>query len=672
MQKFKLQNTFSKHGRTILSVTVLLLVLYMFILNSLENKFIQDDAYTSLRYAKNFADGKGLVFNEGERVEGYTNFLWVMLLSGFYSLKKLGLPGFELSAFAQELSMFFGITAILILFFLSKEFNKNEPENIFSDIKNYLPPFLFALSAPMIYWSVSGMETSLFVSLTLLSFLIFLKRREKENLGRWFVMISLLNSLLRPEGMIFCGLLYFYKFIEDFSRGTKNVFNKSILVEISVLFILIAFYLIFRILYYGYPLPNTFYAKTEFTVQFLSRGLKYFYNFTKSNLLYGVFLFLPFVLLSDKKLRYNLWFGFYIMFVWIFLVVIIGGDVLPVHRFFLPILPIIFIMNVKAVFYLTEKIKSNKANLSLKILTLFLILVYGYWNYNLQKPSIQNFRSYESGLVKKMKIYAGWIKEQSKIKSMSKKKITVAMSTIGAFSYYSSARIIDIVGLADEYIAHHPKEVEGIDEELPVLWRERHYNADYVLSKKPDYIIFPAGAKPSAFAECALFVQNDFIKNYYVQLLYSNELNQLLPVFTRRNITAWKNEQEQDQEQDKNKCDIRFVKHYINAINLFIKMVEEKKYNLQERVLIECGSVIKLCPSRKAEAETIMGYSFYHSGEKEKAKPFFEDAVKIDSLNMIARQYLKSIYIEQRDTSAALKQIQYLKKFSPGIFTTFE
>jgi len=670
MTKLKLSDILNKHGRTILSVTVLLLVSYIFILNSLENKFIQDDAYTSLRYAKDFVDGKGLVFNEGERVEGYTNFLWVMLLSGFYSLTKLGFVNIDLSLFAQALSTVFGVLAIWLTYFFSKEFNKDEPENIFSDIKNYLPPFLFAFSAPMIYWSVSGMETSLFVSLTLLSFLIFLKRREKENLGRWFVAVSFLNSLLRPEGMIFCGLLYLYKFIENLSEGKKNIFKKSVLAEILILILLISSYLIFRIIYYGYPLPNTFYAKTEFTVQFLSRGWKYFFDFVKSNLLYGFFLFFPLILFRRKDSHSEIWFGFYIVLVWTFLVVIIGGDVLPVHRFFLPILPIIFIMNVKAAFYLTEKIKSNKANLSLKILTLSLILVYGYWNYEAQEPLAQNFRSYESGLVKKMKIYAGWIKEQSKNKSM--RNIKVAMSTIGAFSFYSGVQVIDIVGLTDEYIAHHPKEVEGIDEELPVLWKERHYNAEYVLSKKPDYIIFPAGAKPSAFAECALFVQNDFIKNYYVQLIYSNELNQLLPVFTRRNITAGKNEQELDQEQDKNRCDVRFMKHYINAINLFLKMVEERKFNLQERILIECNSVIKLCPLRKSEAETIMGYSFYHSGGKEKAKPLFEDAVKIDSLNMTACQYLKNIYIADGDTSAALKQIYYLKKYSPGIFTTFE
>lgn len=47
-------------------------------------RWISDDAFISLRYAKNFADGKGLVFNEGEFVEGYTNFFWTILLIPFH------------------------------------------------------------------------------------------------------------------------------------------------------------------------------------------------------------------------------------------------------------------------------------------------------------------------------------------------------------------------------------------------------------------------------------------------------------------------------------------------------------------------------------------------------------------------------------------------------------
>src|SRR5260221_4689119 len=42
-------------------------------------RWVQDDAYVSFRYARNFVRGDGLVYNVGEPVEGYTNFLWTTL-----------------------------------------------------------------------------------------------------------------------------------------------------------------------------------------------------------------------------------------------------------------------------------------------------------------------------------------------------------------------------------------------------------------------------------------------------------------------------------------------------------------------------------------------------------------------------------------------------------------
>ncbi|CAN5651746.1 hypothetical protein BH10ACT3_BH10ACT3_10720 [soil metagenome] len=42
-------------------------------------RFVQDDAFITYRYARNLARGNGLVFNEGEKVEGYTNFLWTLM-----------------------------------------------------------------------------------------------------------------------------------------------------------------------------------------------------------------------------------------------------------------------------------------------------------------------------------------------------------------------------------------------------------------------------------------------------------------------------------------------------------------------------------------------------------------------------------------------------------------
>ena len=65
------------------------LALLLFTVNVAGLYFLIDDAFISFRYARNLNDGLGLVFNPGEWVEGYTNFLWVILMAG---VMKAGLP----------------------------------------------------------------------------------------------------------------------------------------------------------------------------------------------------------------------------------------------------------------------------------------------------------------------------------------------------------------------------------------------------------------------------------------------------------------------------------------------------------------------------------------------------------------------------------------------------
>src|SRR5688572_1219497 len=54
--------------------------------SQLYGRNVVDDAMTSMQYAKQLALGNGLVFNLGERVEGYTNFAWVLLMTPIYWL----------------------------------------------------------------------------------------------------------------------------------------------------------------------------------------------------------------------------------------------------------------------------------------------------------------------------------------------------------------------------------------------------------------------------------------------------------------------------------------------------------------------------------------------------------------------------------------------------------
>ncbi|UCD63306.1 MAG: tetratricopeptide repeat protein, partial [Candidatus Zixiibacteriota bacterium] len=74
-------------------------------------------------------------------------------------------------------------------------------------------------------------------------------------------------------------------------------------------------------------------------------------------------------------------------------------------------------------------------------------------------------------------------------------------------------RIIDMVGLTDTTIARHPQEpIAGIT----TTWKEQNFNAAYVLSQSPDYILFSTGRKPSAPGEKALHLYQQFFDAYKI------------------------------------------------------------------------------------------------------------------------------------------------------------
>ncbi len=52
-----------------------------------------DDTFICFRYAANWLAGEGLVFNPGERVEGYSDFLWVVISAGFMAMGVPALAG---------------------------------------------------------------------------------------------------------------------------------------------------------------------------------------------------------------------------------------------------------------------------------------------------------------------------------------------------------------------------------------------------------------------------------------------------------------------------------------------------------------------------------------------------------------------------------------------------
>jgi hypothetical protein len=95
---------------------VLLAAIAIFIFNCTNLLFTQDDAYISFRYAANFLAGKGLVYNAGEHVEGYTNFLWVLIIALFK-----GLFGLDFIFTSRLLGVLAGSVIFILLAHLLKQ-----------------------------------------------------------------------------------------------------------------------------------------------------------------------------------------------------------------------------------------------------------------------------------------------------------------------------------------------------------------------------------------------------------------------------------------------------------------------------------------------------------------------------------------------------------------------
>ncbi|MHC4236384.1 MAG: hypothetical protein ACYSUQ_14800, partial [Planctomycetota bacterium] len=129
------------------------LTLALLLLHAAAYTFLTDDAFISFRYARNLSEGLGLVFNPGfERVEGYSNFLWVVLLAGVNAL------GLAPESAAHALTG----GATVALWCLVVWFVYRTPPAAGRRWLLLAAPLFLAATRSVAVWSTSGLETRLF------------------------------------------------------------------------------------------------------------------------------------------------------------------------------------------------------------------------------------------------------------------------------------------------------------------------------------------------------------------------------------------------------------------------------------------------------------------------------------------------------------------------------
>ncbi|MBI3892361.1 MAG: hypothetical protein HY303_12630 [Candidatus Wallbacteria bacterium] len=158
--------------------------------------FTCDDAGISFCYARNLAQGRGLVLTpHAERAEGYSNLLWVLLLSVGL---RLGAVPAEL---AKGLSLAAGLACLGLLWRLPARLTRREARPM-----DALPPLLLALSAPFAFWTAGGLENNLFCVLMLAAVTRFDAERERRDAWPVSAFLLFLGALARPEGPLYALL----------------------------------------------------------------------------------------------------------------------------------------------------------------------------------------------------------------------------------------------------------------------------------------------------------------------------------------------------------------------------------------------------------------------------------------------------------------------------------
>lgn len=442
-----------------------------------------DDSYIPMVYARNLAEGHGIVFYPGgKRVEGYTSFLWLvwLTLAGW-----LQIP-YTQAAYWTSLVM--GMAGIAVTVLLYRQVYCPDKSWTAGD---WFWPFAAGLSVvcdvSYAAWSASGMETTAYALLLALLAYSLIKPGPAWAACLWLLLVA----LIRPEGLAFVLLVLAAWY------GNGSVSKTSLLRLAFIVGIPLGLFLAFRLAYFGYPFPNTFYAKHDFGgLYLLGRGIEYvtYYFRPRPFFLFGLFA----LLLEEKTTRKGTWLIAGFALLQIALVTAEGGDHFTLHRFLVPAIPFFSILGIRGIDRCARRLVIGKINPADGLRTrlawsavglgvLILLPAHGMQLFEFKKDTRCNFAQGAQYHLSVVKWTRSWAKVGLWLKEKYPPGTRIAVINAGAIPFYCELNCIDMLGLNDVTIAHTP--ARYLD-----LCHPGHEksNAEYVLEQRPQVIqLFP-------------------------------------------------------------------------------------------------------------------------------------------------------------------------------------
>ena len=469
--------------------------------------FIADDALISLRYAERLLDGHGLTWNDGERVEGYSNLLWVLMCSG------LGALGLDLVVATRVLGFVCGAATLVAV---NRAFAMAAPAGVLPALAGALT---IALAAPFAVWTIGGLETPLYAALFAWALAMSMKLLRAEAQPRDAILPSVLLGLLcitRPDGIVLATGVCAGVVVARGRGGLKLAVG---LAAGPIAFTLLQ--LAFRLAYYGEWIANSSRAKLGFSLPRWWRGVLYLADGAVgfAPLIVGIVVALIVARGTGDDSR-RLRFFLAPLLVWMAYVSAVGGDLFPARRFFVPLVVISGFVTAVAVARVLEHRRASVVG----GVALALLAVFGAIQFVDPAATVTRFERWE---------WDGKVIGQFLARAFGDRAPRLAVDPAGAVPYWSRLPAIDLLGLCDSWLAHHPPEDFGTGKLGHELGSGR-----YVLSREPDLVMLcaPTGRDTGCFRSGKELVADSTFTSRYALVTYAAEEPYLVQsrIWTRR------------------------------------------------------------------------------------------------------------------------------------------
>jgi hypothetical protein len=406
--------------------------------------WLDDDMMISMRYGRSLAEGHGLSWNPGDRVEGYTNFLWTLVMAGVHAT---GIRDAYAPAVVKAINFVLASGSLHLAMRLTRVFAPR------SRLATLIVATCFVTCPDVVQWSVWGFETTLLGFLGLL-FLVRVMTRGDDPLA--YLALALVPLTRSDATYLFVAHAIVALAVSRDRRRT--------LAFLSLALVPAAYHLAFRRAYYGAWVPNTYDLKVFRVPDVGERGIFHARRFVAQ---YAAILALAAgsaaVLLRQDRRAVALFSGVLLTLGY---ATVVGGDMYPGFRFYGPVMPIVFAFAAAGVVAVT---RSRRGGLA--------------WAAVMYVVSVPLFNPFGRLIAAGTN---GDCDRQLQVAMIVKRNAlpgsTMAVLCAGVVPYFTHLRALDLAGKSDRHIAR----LEGV---RGAIIGHSKVDPEYTLAQDPDLVV---------------------------------------------------------------------------------------------------------------------------------------------------------------------------------------